>query len=223
MKNSYLLATIFVMVLLFLSGCGKYKLIGSMSESYLPDELQWKHEKDSRLPQGKIEELVVRVAADHHTLTDGTKTIVYLSDISGGQYIQTLVAVFEGISDFKKTDNPVVAVFGDISDKRIPDDPTFSPKRVERYLVQSGRIHASMGPNIEPFPDEHLESAVTTAAIKTVKQGGSEVMLVSGWSQLVVLKGQGHGCNVEIICYRAKAGGPGDELFRKTVNGCMHD
>jgi hypothetical protein len=223
MKNSHLLPIIFIMAHLFLLGCGSYKLIGSMSDGYLPDELQWKHDKEVRLPKNNNEALVIRVAADHHALTDGNKTIVYVSDISGGQKIKTLVAVFEAIPAHKSTVNPLFAGFGDISDKNNNDDPTFSPKRVERYLVQSGRIHDSMGPSIEPFPDEQLESAVTTAAMQSVKQGGSELMLVTGWSQLVLLKGQGHGCSVEIICYRANAGGPGEELFRKSVNGCMHD
>ena len=223
MRNSHPMSIVSIMALLCLSSCGKFRLIGPIAYNSLPDELQWKYEKESRLPRSNIEELVVRVAADHHTLTNGNKKIVYISDISGGQQLKTVVAVSEEISGNIKPDNAPFTLFGNTANNSTTDDPVLSPRKVERYLIQLGRILASMGPSIEPFPDEQLERAINAAAIKTVKQGGYEAMLVSGWSQSVILKGQGYGCGVELICYSAQAGGRGKELFRKMVNGCMHE
>jgi len=165
----------------------------------LPDELQWKPEKELRLAQDKTEELAVKVVADHQTLTIGKKIIVYVA----GDQNEALVAVIENISD---------------------DDNTFSPKKVERYLIRSGRIHASMGPSIEPFPDVAFERSVIAAAKNALSDGGLSIMVVLDWSQPVSLKGIPHGrCNVEIVGNKIEAGGTGDELFRKTINCCRPD
>lgn len=188
-------------VCFFLSGCcGNYTLIGTMDEDHwLSDDLQWKYERESRLPHDATEELVVRVAASHRNLVDGNVTVVYISN----DLNDTLVNTVEDISG---------------------SNDCFAPKKIVRYLVKSGRIHAVQGPNMEPFPDVTFERSVLFAAGRAVIEGGWSVVTIKDWTQPVALKGVVYGkCTVEVSAFIAGNDGPGTKLCAKKVNICKPD
>ncbi len=181
-----------------LSGCcGNYQLIGLMDKwRPLQDDLQWRQERELRAPRDRVEELVVRVAANHLALVDGSMMVVYISH----NQKDTLICAVEDISDTKDG---------------------FAPKRVTRYLVQSGRIHAVQGPLLEPFPDVAFERSVVYIAGRAVSEGGMSVVTVGNWLKPLALKGVVSGkCKVEVSVFAAEPNGPGPMLCRKSVNVC---
>jgi hypothetical protein len=186
---------------LFLSGCcGNYTLIGFMdSDHWLSDDLKWRYEQESRLPRGETEGLVVRVAATQRSLVDGNMVIVYISN----DQKDSLVVTVEDTSGSKDC---------------------FAPKKVVRYLVKSGRIHAVQGPHLEPFPDVAFERSVLHTAGKAATEGGFSVVTIRDWLQPVALKGVVFGnCTVEVTAFAAENDGPGPRLCAKMVNICKHD
>ncbi len=181
-----------------MAGCsGQTRLTGSLSDFYeqLPDDLTWKKEKESRLPQNEVERSVVQVAADHRIQKQGSTSIMYVSRKEQDTYVATAESLSESPS-------------------------LFNPKKVVRYVVQAGRIRATMGPCLEPFPDAVLERSLLAVTERAVAGGGWVVVPVLDWVEPVVFKGVVQGkCRVEIAIYRAE-NGPGELICTRTVNPC---
>ena len=182
----------------FMSGCcGDYQLIafGRQSE-WLPDDLNWKRERELRLPQNELEKSVVEVAANHRVQGDGKTMVVYVTH----EEKDTLIAAVENVSN---------------------SNYRFEPKKVVRYIVQSGRIRATMGPSIEPFPDISFERFALFTIHKAIVEGGWSVVPILNWIEPVTLKAIVHGrCNVEVKVFRTEYGGPGDLICTKSMNPC---
>ena len=183
----------------FMSGCcGEYQLIATFNRhsEELPDNLNWKKERELRLPQNELEESVVMVAARQQAWGNGKTMIVYVTHDDK----DTLVDVVEDISN---------------STNR------FEPKKVVRYIVQSGRIKATMGPSIEPFPDVSFERSVLVTIQRAIAEGGWSVVPILNWIEPVTLKGTVLGrCNVEVKIFRTEYGGPGELICTKSMNPC---
>lgn len=182
----------------FMSGCcGDYQLIVVRDRTALPDSLNWQKELSLCLPRNELEKSIVAVAANHREQESGKTMIVYISHDER----ETLVATVENIS---------------------PSDNKFEPKKLVRYLVQSGRIRATMGPNVEPFPDATFERSVLFTSQKALEEGGWAVNPILDWVEPVAIRGTVLGkCNVEVKIFRTDNGGPGDLICTKSVNPCL--
>jgi hypothetical protein len=183
---------------LFLQGCTGYKLVGSRSDNFwVPDELQWKHGNQSRLPQNELERLAVKVASSHRPVVDGKIQILYVSDDKSG----ILVAAVEDISS---------------------DHDVYSMKKVTRFLILSDRVYAWMEPSLEPFPDVLFERSVILAAKGALADGVKSIMVLLDWSEPVTLKATvSNRCLIEVTAYRTDSmGRPGNEVCEKIVNMC---
>jgi len=187
-----------ILIVIFISGCcGDYQLItfGRYGES-TPDDLIWKKERESHLPRNQLEEHVVGVAANHRAAGDGNVMIVFVT---------------------RDNDDILVAAV----ENTAKNGSRFEPKKVMRYIVEKGRIKATMGPTIEPFPDVALERAALLAVHKAITEGGWAVVPVLNWIQPVAVKATTVGpCFVEVKFFEMNYGGPGNYICSKTMNPC---
>jgi hypothetical protein len=195
MKNYGVLS---VLASLFLWGCGDYQLV--VIDSRLGgavDDLTWESRAGSTAPPSRIEQLVIDTAQNHQEITDGKTRIAYVASFS--KY--TLVAAYE-----------------------VPDECSdlFAAKKVMRYLVVAGQIHALLGPTYEPFPDLVFEKSVNICARNAMVDGGSSTLQMLGWIKPVMLKGTVTSkCSVAVNAYLAREGGPGDKLGEKLIRTCI--
>ncbi len=196
------LRSLFCLIAALLSGCGNYALIrplnGNMRQS---EELQWRRELEPRLPCNRIEELVVKAAINRRSMVEKDLLVAYVSD--------------------DKIDALVVTVEENEEREEHERSDCFATKKIVRYLVASGRIHAVQGPCLEPFPDVSFERSVMSTAVKAAAEGGMTVVLLREWTQPVALKGVVYGgCVTEVTAFVAGNNGPGDRLCSKRVNIC---
>ncbi len=198
MRYQYLLAGILCCLL---PGCsGKHTLFGSMSSFYdkLPEELTWKKEQGLRPPRNAVEISVVAVATSRQDQIHGEHSIFYLTHKGDDIY----VAAVETLSH---------------------DGSRFEPKKVVRFVVNSGKIRAIMGPCLEPFPDVAFERSLLFATQKAIAEGGWSVIPLSDWIEPVSLRGIVHGrCAVEVAIYEVD-NGPGDLICTRMINPCPPD
>ena len=184
---------------LLLSGCSENFALVAYSPGFRsPDEQVWKFEKTPQPPRNSLEELAVKVATNRQTI----KTTNLMAGYLGEDGEVRMVVVFEEISRTRDR---------------------FAQKKVDRFLVKAGGIHAYLGPSIEPFPDFEFEKAVLIAARNARSEAGFSVLLFEDWYQPVVLKAVLMGeCTVEVT---AKNGfnPQGDVLCVKQVNLCKPD
>jgi hypothetical protein len=187
-----------VVICFCLAGCcGDYQLIAFRKPlDEFSGDLNWKKERELRSPQNELEESVVQVATNHQVQGNGKTMIVYVTHEGN----DSLIAAVENISE---------------------STYRYEPKRVVRYIVQSGRIRATMGPSIEPFPDVSFERSVLFATHKAIAEGGWSVVPILNWIEPVTLKGIVLGrCHVELRIFRTDYGGPGDLICTKSINPC---
>jgi len=191
--------TIFsIVICLFASSCGKYKLVGSLSyDGGFSDEYPWEKPVESYLPQDEIDRLAVEAAKENRKII--FRNLVAVNVMSDGKYSH--VAIYEDDSH---------------------SEDMFISKKIIHYLVVSEKVFAKRGPIYEPFPDVYFERSVHICARKAFLDGGSSTLFFTGWIQPVMLKGDlTSRCSVDVVAHRAELDGPGEILCKKTVNICL--
>lgn len=183
---------------LFLSGCSNdFALVRVSHGRWHQKEEPWKLEAEPQPPRNPKEEQAVKAAKNRQTIKMPDLTYGYLGYVD---------------------DDNLVAV---IEENRFSPD-LFAPKKVERFLVRSGRIRGSLV-TVEPLPDIEFEKAVLNAARGARNESRFNVLLVRNWIKPLTMKASVVGtCTIEVIVIDGFE--PyGTVLCEKLVNFCFKE